>query len=101
MADCSLYEIPSFLNLFLRNSGCSSVEQNRAAEAVGFVAVMISVCLSSAAVHRSIWMLSLRESREDKDFLYRPSSPCANVALSWEPPAGVRWCCGSFIGGGN
>ncbi len=53
MAVCSLYEIPSFLNLFLNYSGCFSIAPNSQAQGTRFALVNSRVRFLARVVERA------------------------------------------------
>ena len=74
MAVCSLYEIPSFLNLFLRNPGCFPIVQNSQAQGVCFALADKVARLFSRAVQRAIQTFRPADGQKDREF-FRKDPP--------------------------
>ena len=74
MAVCSLYEIPSFLNLFLRNPGCFPIVQDSQARGVCFAFADKLACLFSRVVQRAIQIFRPVDGQKDREFFRKDPS---------------------------
>ena len=82
MAVCSLYEIPSFLNLFLRNPGCFPIVQNSQIQGVCFVFADKLVCHFSWAVQRAVLVFRPVDGQKDREF-FRKDPPVHALMRHW------------------